>query len=197
MPPTPRRERRRRSTYLCRAANRYLARPPQPADVVWSYAGVRPLYDDGSADPSRSRATTCSGRRRGGRRAGALRIRRQDHDLPQARRARAGEAGALLPRPEARRGPARAPLPGSDFSDREAAQSEFFQPLSAAAAATSCRRCFGATARARPKCSATVDLGEDYGAGLTERELRYLTQHEWAQDRRRRAVAAHQMRACT
>jgi glycerol-3-phosphate dehydrogenase len=23
-------------------------------------------------------------------------------------------------------------------------------------------------------------LGEDYGAGLTERELTYLTQHEWA-----------------
>ena len=38
--------------YLCRAVNRYLARPLAPADVVWSYAGIRPLYDDGSADPS-------------------------------------------------------------------------------------------------------------------------------------------------
>jgi glycerol-3-phosphate dehydrogenase len=25
------------------------------------------------------------------------------------------------------------------------------------------------------------DLGEDYGAGLTERELRYFVEHEWAQ----------------
>ena len=38
--------------YLCRAASRYLARPVKPADIVWRYAGVRPLYDDGSADPS-------------------------------------------------------------------------------------------------------------------------------------------------
>ncbi|MCC7271973.1 MAG: glycerol-3-phosphate dehydrogenase [Alphaproteobacteria bacterium] len=38
--------------YLCTAVSRYLARPLAPADVVWSYAGVRPLYDDGSADPS-------------------------------------------------------------------------------------------------------------------------------------------------
>ena len=38
--------------YLCRAANRYLAKPIAPSDVVWSYAGVRPLYDDGESDPS-------------------------------------------------------------------------------------------------------------------------------------------------
>jgi glycerol-3-phosphate dehydrogenase len=25
------------------------------------------------------------------------------------------------------------------------------------------------------------ELGEDYGAGLTERELRYFVEHEWAQ----------------
>jgi len=38
--------------YLCRAANRYLRRAVSPADVLWRYAGVRPLYDDGSASPS-------------------------------------------------------------------------------------------------------------------------------------------------
>src|SRR5262245_4162485 len=38
--------------YLCRAANRYLDRPVAAADVVSSYAGVRPLYDDGSASAS-------------------------------------------------------------------------------------------------------------------------------------------------
>jgi glycerol-3-phosphate dehydrogenase len=38
--------------YLCRAASRYLARPVDAADVVWQYAGVRPLYDDGTVDPS-------------------------------------------------------------------------------------------------------------------------------------------------
>jgi len=38
--------------YLCRAVNRYLAKPITPHDVVWRYAGVRPLYDDGKGDPS-------------------------------------------------------------------------------------------------------------------------------------------------
>ena len=38
--------------YLCRAANRYLAKPIGATDVVWSYSGVRPLYDDGESDPS-------------------------------------------------------------------------------------------------------------------------------------------------
>src|SRR6185437_3299488 len=32
--------------YLCRAASAWLARPVTPEQVVWSYAGVRPLYDD-------------------------------------------------------------------------------------------------------------------------------------------------------
>src|SRR5689334_12266861 len=31
--------------YICRAINRYLARPARPEEVVWSYSGVRPLYD--------------------------------------------------------------------------------------------------------------------------------------------------------
>ena len=35
--------------YLCRAVNAYLKRPVAPADVVWSFAGVRPLDDDGGA----------------------------------------------------------------------------------------------------------------------------------------------------
>jgi len=38
--------------YLCRAANRYFARAVTPADVIWHFCGVRPLFDDGSANPS-------------------------------------------------------------------------------------------------------------------------------------------------
>ena len=38
--------------YLCRAVGRYLARPVEPAQVAWRYTGVRPLYDDGTNDPS-------------------------------------------------------------------------------------------------------------------------------------------------
>ena len=38
--------------YLTQAVNRFLAQPLRESDVVWSYAGVRPLYDDGSDNPS-------------------------------------------------------------------------------------------------------------------------------------------------
>src|SRR5262249_31382636 len=32
--------------YLCSVANGYFARQIAPKDVVWTYSGVRPLYDD-------------------------------------------------------------------------------------------------------------------------------------------------------
>ena len=35
--------------YLCRAVNRYLTKNSTPDDVVWSYAGVRPLFGDGAS----------------------------------------------------------------------------------------------------------------------------------------------------
>jgi glycerol-3-phosphate dehydrogenase len=38
--------------YLVHAVNRFLAKPINQSDVVWSYAGVRPLYDDGADNPS-------------------------------------------------------------------------------------------------------------------------------------------------
>jgi glycerol-3-phosphate dehydrogenase len=39
-------------TYLCRAVNRYFARNIDSSDVLWSFSGVRPLYDDGTPNPS-------------------------------------------------------------------------------------------------------------------------------------------------
>ncbi|RYF65722.1 MAG: glycerol-3-phosphate dehydrogenase, partial [Comamonadaceae bacterium] len=38
--------------YLCAQASRYFEKPVTPADVVWTYSGVRPLLDDASGDPS-------------------------------------------------------------------------------------------------------------------------------------------------
>lgn len=38
--------------YLCEQASRYFDKPIKPSDVVWTYAGVRPLLDDASGDPS-------------------------------------------------------------------------------------------------------------------------------------------------
>jgi glycerol-3-phosphate dehydrogenase len=38
--------------YLCEQASRYFKQPVQPADVLWTYAGVRPLLEDAAADAS-------------------------------------------------------------------------------------------------------------------------------------------------
>jgi glycerol-3-phosphate dehydrogenase len=38
--------------YLCTQASRYFEKAIVPADVVWTYSGVRPLLDDASGDPS-------------------------------------------------------------------------------------------------------------------------------------------------
>jgi len=38
--------------YLCEQASRYFEHAVNPADVVWSYSGVRPLMEDESGDPS-------------------------------------------------------------------------------------------------------------------------------------------------
>jgi glycerol-3-phosphate dehydrogenase len=43
---------RKEIEYLCEAASRYSRTPITPGMVVWSYSGVRPLYDDGSDNPS-------------------------------------------------------------------------------------------------------------------------------------------------
>ncbi|MCY6379857.1 glycerol-3-phosphate dehydrogenase [Hoeflea prorocentri] len=36
-------------TYLCEAASEYFTEPVRRDDVVWTYSGVRPLYDDGAS----------------------------------------------------------------------------------------------------------------------------------------------------
>ncbi len=39
--------------YLCRVVNVYLRKPVSPGDVVWHFAGVRPLLDDGQETAAR------------------------------------------------------------------------------------------------------------------------------------------------
>ena len=39
--------------YLCMLINGYFNKKISKHDIIWSYAGVRPLYDDHAADPSK------------------------------------------------------------------------------------------------------------------------------------------------
>jgi glycerol-3-phosphate dehydrogenase len=38
--------------YICNAANHYFRQPVTKADVIWTYSGVRPLYDDANENVS-------------------------------------------------------------------------------------------------------------------------------------------------
>ncbi len=40
-------------TYICNAINRYMKTPVKASDIVWSYTGVRPLFDDHSKNASK------------------------------------------------------------------------------------------------------------------------------------------------
>ena len=40
-------------TYLCESVNAYFDKTISPDDVVWTYSGIRPLYDDNQKNPSR------------------------------------------------------------------------------------------------------------------------------------------------
>jgi len=165
--------------YLCRAASRYLARALQPSDVVWRYAGVRPLHDDGSRDPSAvTRDYTLRMDEVGGRSpvlsvfGGKITTYRRlaEHVMDKLRPYFPQLKGAWTER---------APLPGSDFTSREDARREIFSRYRALPVPV----VEGAFKRHGALASEVLGdgiTGEHYGAGLTERELRYFVEREWA-----------------
>ncbi len=175
--------------YLCRAVNRYLAKPVQPEDVVWRFAGVRPLYDDGTRDPS---AIT---------RDYVLRV--DVADDPRAplpvlsvyggkittyRRLAEHALEKLASYLPAMREPwtAGAALPGSDFDDRSRVEvRDAFYARYPRLPRPLLRDLFhrhGTLARdVLADARSLADLGGDFGGGLTEREVCYFVAREWAQ----------------
>jgi glycerol-3-phosphate dehydrogenase len=168
--------------YLCRAVNRYLARQVKPADVLWRFAGVRPLYDDGKSDPS---AVTRDYTLRVDDEAGAAPVLSVFGGKITTYRRLAEQVLAKLAAyfpPIKAPWTARACLPGSDFGGATPAQ--FLAQLRARYARVD-NAVLGSVFRRHGALTEEVlgdgDLGEHYGAGLYEREVRYLMQREWAQ----------------
>jgi glycerol-3-phosphate dehydrogenase len=165
--------------YLCRAAGRYLARPPQVSEVLWRYAGVRPLYDDGSADAS---SVTRDYTLRVDDEAGSAPVlsvfggkittyrRLAEHAMEKLAPYFQGMGAAWT---------STVPFPGSDFTSRETAQSEFFHRYRGAPSEV-LHQVFRRHGVRAAQVLGDGELGEHYGAGLTERELRYFVEHEWA-----------------
>jgi len=165
--------------YLCRAVGRYLARAPSASQVLWSYSGVRPLYDDGSANPS---AITRDYTLRVDDDAGAAPVLSVfGGKITTYRRLAEHALEKLAPYFPALKAPwtAQSALPGSDFAEREAAKKQLFAryPNVSPAVLQGVFRRHGTLAA---EVLGDGQLGEDYGAGLTERELAYFTEREWA-----------------
>ena len=168
--------------YLCAAASRYSAREITADQVVWSYSGVRPLYDDGKEDPS---AIT---------RDYVLQLDEQGPPLLSVFGGKITTYRKLAEQVMAklvRWIPARRPwthteaLPGGDFDGRdfESVLGEYrarYSALDPHWLARLLRRhgTLGETILAGAKTES--DLGENFGGGLYERELAYLIGQEWA-----------------
>ena len=165
--------------YLCRAAGRYLARAPLPAEVQWRYAGVRPLYDDGSDDPS---SITRDYTLRVDDERGAAPVLSVFGGKITTYRRLAEHVMEKLARYFPAMKPAwtsQAPLPGSAFTDREAAKREALAAYPRLAPGI-VQGVFRRHGMLTPQVLGDGQVGEHYGAGLTEREVRYLMEREWA-----------------
>ena len=170
--------------YLCAAVRPYFAQEIGPADIVSTYSGIRPLYDDGRAD---AKAITRDYVLQLGRESGPQVLSVLGGKLTTYRRL-AEHALALLAPWLPAAGPAwsdRVPLPGGDlppggmaqFLLDVAARWPFLPPDVAARLA----RAYGTRlAQVLGPARCWADLGEDFGQGLTEAELRYLARREWA-----------------
>ena len=173
-------------SYLCEAFNRSFAQTIGADDVVWSYAGVRPLYDDAADDPS---AVTRDYRLDldGGPGGGPPLVTVLGGKITTYRLL-AEHAMSLLCPSFPGLGldwTARAALPGGDLPDADFERflDEFGKdhPWLPAALARRLARAYGTRAGGLlGDAQALGDLGRDFGAGLYERELDYLARHEWA-----------------
>lgn len=170
--------------YLLRAVNRYLARPLGPEQVVWRYAGVRPLFDDDEADPSAlSRDYTL--RLHESRGLPLLSV--YGGKITTYRRLAEAALDKLSPWLRSERGPwtAGESLPGGEFPRSGRAQElARLQQTYAQLDPTWLSGLFARHGLLAQTMLAGVrtpaDLGTDFGGGLVQREVEHLVAHEWA-----------------
>jgi len=171
--------------YLCDSVNRYFRRAVAPQDVVWSYAGVRPLFDDEAG--SATAATRDYVLELEAERDAAALLNVYGGKITTFRKLAEqalAKLATVLPIPGAD-WTAGAPLPGGDIADADfeaflAAQRQARPWLSAELAYRYARNYGTRMARLLGAAQGLGDLGEDFGGGLYEAEVRYLVAQEFA-----------------
>ncbi len=166
--------------YLCEQVSHYLKQPVTEADILWRFAGVRPLYDDGASSAT---AATREYVLRLDAAGGAPLLSVFGGKITTYRRlAEAALEKLGLGAPWT----ARVPLPGGDFpwdgaGDVQAALRRDYPFLTPDLAARLVRQ-YGTRAHdVLGGAKQAADLGRDFGGGLYEAELRYLRDTEFAE----------------
>ncbi|HZQ12385.1 MAG TPA: glycerol-3-phosphate dehydrogenase [Pseudolabrys sp.] len=172
--------------YLCDTVNEYFRDKVTPDELVWSFAGVRALHDDGAGKPEDvTRDYT-------------LVLDEKPHEAPlltvyggkitthrklaEAAMAKIGHFFQALPP-----WTADSALPGGDFlhDGFYALVAELIGrwPFLAEPHARRLARAYGRRAeRILGDARSLADLGDVFTGDLTAAEVRYLIEHEWAQD---------------
>ena len=172
--------------YLCTSVSEYLAKPVKPSDVVWSYAGVRPLYDDGASE---AKAATRDYVFELDTPGGAPLLSIYGGKITTYRRLAEEALERLAPylnSSKAKEGwTATAALPGGDMdvSAVVALTAELMRehPFLSHEHADRLAHAYGTRAtKLLGSATSMSDLGQAFGATLTEAEVRYLMNNEWA-----------------
>ncbi|MEO1798642.1 MAG: glycerol-3-phosphate dehydrogenase, partial [Pseudomonadota bacterium] len=169
--------------YLLAFASNYFAEPVTADDIVWSYSGVRPLYDDGASSASAAtRDYVLRLERDGG--APILNIfggkittyrKLAEHAIEKL------EEAMEIPGPAWTAG---VPMPGGDFKVPEVpakiAGLKSDYPFLSDAWALRLIRAYGTEAwEVLGNAKTEADLGHAFGATLTEREMEWLVSKEY------------------
>ncbi|TVS03496.1 MAG: glycerol-3-phosphate dehydrogenase [Rhodobacteraceae bacterium] len=170
--------------YLCNFASQYFAQPVTADDVVWSYSGVRPLYDDGASSAT---AATRDYTLKIDRSAGAPVLNVFGGKITTYRRlaeAALEKIGTVLPLAKGK-WTAGVALPGGDFAHDGGpalvADLRRDYPFLSDFWVRRLVRAYGTEARAiLGDAKEAPDLGQDFGASLTEAEVRWLMSREHA-----------------
>ncbi len=171
--------------YLCAAASEYFKNDVRRRDIVWTYSGVRPLYDDGASKAQEATRDYVLKLEGGPGEPVVLNIFGGKITTFRRLAESALEKIAEVLGPKGAKWTKTATLPGGDFpvsgfGAQVAKLRRDFAFLSDSAA-TRLVRLYGTRARVLLGAATSSEaLGEKFGPVVTEAEVRYLMAHEWA-----------------
>ncbi len=171
--------------YLCAAASEYFVEPVKRSDIVWTYSGVRPLYDDGASKAQEATRDYVLKAEGGNGQAPLVNVfggkittyRRLAESMLEkieehlGRKGRPWTDGAALPGGD---------FPAAGYEAQVASLTRDHAFLDARLARRLVRLYGTRASRIVGNARSLADLGRCFGTELYEAEVRYLVDQEWA-----------------